>query len=329
MVKRNITILVLFALMLSLTLQGYGKEQEKPLIGVVMPVGGLGDLSFAWTAQLGVEKIKKELTNVAISTVEPSKAEMLKSSYQYYIDNKAKLIIGIGFQQENIIKEMAKKNPGTKFVIIDAFINLPNVTSITFKEEEGSFLAGCTAAMISKSGKIGFIGAMDIDLIKKFKKGYEEGAKYINPKIEIDVKYIGKDESAFSSPDKAKKIANELYDSGIDVIFGAAGGSGLGIIDSAQIKDKYCIGVDSDQDYLSPGNVVTSMMKRVDNAIFFAVDNYGKGKLKNGHIVMGLKDKGISLTEFKYSRSIVTEEKIKKIDQIKEDLIKGNLTIKL
>jgi basic membrane protein A len=294
-----------------------------------MPVGGLGDLSFSWTAQLGVEKIKKELHNVNISTVEPSKAEMLKSSYQYYIDNKAKMIIGIGFQQEKIIKEMAKKNPGIKFVIIDAFIDLPNVTSITFKEEEGSFLAGCTAAMVSKSGKIGFIGAMDIDLIKKFKKGYEEGAKYINSKIEIDVKYIGKDESAFSSPDKAKKIANDLYDNGLDVIFSAAGGSGLGVIDSAQIKDKYCIGVDSDQDYLSPGNVITSMMKRVDNAIYFAVDNYSKGKLNNGHITMGLKDGGVSLTEFKYSQSLMTQEQIKKIDQIKQDIIKGKIIIKL
>ncbi len=334
--RLKIFIFISLLLFFAVTVPGLCQDdvtQEEPvtgkkLIGVVMPVGGLGDLSFAWMAQLGIERINKELYNVEISTLEPSSIDMLKSSFQYYVDNKADLIIGIGFLQEEAIKEVAEKNPDVQFAIIDASVELPNVSSLDFREDEGSFLAGCAAAMVSKTGKVGFIGAMDIELIRKFSNGYEEGAKYINPDIIVEKNYIGEDESSFTSPDKAKEMANKMYESGIDVIFTAAGGSGLGVIDSARILDKYCIGVDSDQDYLAPGNVITSMMKRVDNAIYLFAESYTGGEYEPGkHIVLGLEEGGVSLTEFRYSQKLLTEEQFTQLEEIKKDIISGKIKI--
>ncbi len=303
-------------------------KKNKVTIGIVMPVGGSGDLSFEWTATEGLARINQEIEGVDVLTREPMKVDVLKNYYEDLISQGVKLVIGIGFFQEEALKEVAKEHPDISFAIIDASVDMPNVTSVIFREDEGSFLVGCTAAMVTKTEKIGFIGGMKNDIIEKFKKGYEEGAKYIKPDVTIEIKYIGDTEEAFSSPDLGKKIARDMYDNNIDVIFAAAGGSGLGVIETARIKNKYCIGVDADQDYIAPGNVITSMMKRVDNALFVIVRDYMDNKFKAGTMVMGLKENGVSLTEFKYSQDLLTKEDFEKLDAIKQDIIDGKIVIK-
>jgi basic membrane protein A len=303
-------------------------NKDKVTIGIVMPVGGSGDLSFEWTATEGLARINQDIEGVNILTKEPMRIDVLKNCYEDFVSQGVKLIIGIGFFQEEALKEVAMEHPDVKFVIIDASVDLPNVTSVIFREDEGSFLAGCSASMVSKTGKIGFIGGMKSDIMDKFKKGYEDGAKYIKPDITIETKYIGDSEEAFSSPDIGKKIAKDMYDNNIDVIFAAAGGSGLGVIETARIRNKYCIGVDSDQDYIAPGNVITSMMKRVDNALYTTVRDYMDNKFKAGTVVMGLKDNGVSLTEFRYTQDLLTKEQFEKLEAIKKDIIDGKIVIK-
>jgi len=326
--KIIISIVIILLLITLIPDAAFCDEKDKVTIGIVMPVGGSGDLSFEWTATEGLAKINQNIDGVNVLTKEPMKVDVLKNCYEDFISQGVKLIIVIGFFQEEVLKEVAKEHPDVSFAIIDASVDLPNVTSVIFREDEGSFLVGCSAAMVSKTGKIGFIGGMKSDIIDKFKKGYEEGAKYIKPDIDVETKYIGESEEAFSSPDLGKKIAKDMYDNDIDVIFAAAGGSGLGVIETARIKNKYCIGVDADQDYIAPGNVITSMMKRVDNALFVIVKDYMDNKFKAGTIVMGLKDNGVSLTEFKYSQDLLTTDQFKKLDTIKQDIIDGKIVIK-
>ncbi len=320
-----VTVLLLVTLISNIALCD---EKNKVAIGIVMPVGGSGDLSFEWTATEGLARINQDIDGVNVLTKEPMKVDVLKNYYEDLISQGVKLIIGIGFFQEEALKEVAKEHPDVSFAIIDASVDLPNVTSVIFREDEGSFLAGCSAAMVTKTGKLGFIGGMKSDIIDKFQKGYEEGAKYIKPDVSVEVKYIGDTEEAFSSPDLGKKIAKDMYTNDIDVIFAAAGGSGLGVIETARIKNKYCIGVDADQDYIAPGNVITSMIKRVDNALYLIVRDYMDNKLKAGTIVMGLKDNGVSLTEFKYSQDLLTKEQFEKLDAVKQDIINGKIIIK-
>lgn len=323
-----LSIVIILLLMTLISNMAFCDEKDKVTIGIVMPVGGSGDLSFEWTATEGLARINQDMEGVNILTREPMKVDLLKNCYEDFINQGVKLIIGIGFFQEEALKEVAKEHPDIRFAIIDASVDLPNVTSVIFREDEGSFLVGCCASMVSKTGKIGFIGGMKNDIIEKFQKGYEDGAKYIKSDITIETQYIGDSEEAFSSPDLGKKIAKDMYNNDIDVIFAAAGGSGLGVIETARIKNKYCIGVDADQDYIAPGNVITSMMKRVDNALYVIVSDYMDNKFKTGTLVMGLKDNGISLTEFKYSQDILTKEQFEKLDAIKQDIIDGKIVIK-
>ena len=178
------------------------------------------------------------------------------------------LIIAIGVSQMEAITKMAKKFPDKRFAVVDAPVDVPNVRALLFKEHEGSYLMGAAAAMASKTGKIGFIGGMDIPLIRRFEKGYVAGAKAINPSIQTDTHYIGVTSEAWNNPPKAKELAIEQYEDGSDVIFAAAGASNAGVFDAAEEQHKFVIGVDSNQNWVKPGLVLTSMMKRVDQAVY-------------------------------------------------------------
>ena len=166
------------------------------------------------------------------------------------------------------MEKVAKEFPATKFAIIDAVVDLPNVQSIVFKEHEGSFLVGMAAAMASKTGKVGFVGGMDIPLIRKFALGYEEGAKYVNPKIEIFQNMTGTTPAAWNDPTRGGELARSQFDRGADVVYAAAGATGLGVLQAAKDRGRLAIGVDSNQNYLYPGTMLTSMVKRVDLAVY-------------------------------------------------------------
>jgi basic membrane protein A len=225
--------------------------------------------------------------------------------------------------------EVAAANPDVTFGIVDSVVDAPNVKSLVFAEEQGSFLVGAAAALKCGCDKIGFIGGQEIDLIKKFEAGYTAGAKYVNPDIKVEVQYLGAagDNAAWGSPDKAKEIANGWYADGADIVYTAAGGSGAGTIEAAVESNAWAIGVDSDQ-YLTATpdqqkHILTSMLKRVDTSVFDTVKQFKDGTLKGGFATYDLKSDGVG-----YSTSGGYLDDVKdKLEAIKADIIAGKITV--
>ena len=201
------------------------------------------------------------------------------------------------------------------------------VASITFKEEEGSFLVGALAAMMDKTGTIGFVGADNSDLIAKFFAGYAQGARYVKPAIKVIPVTIG-GTSAFNDQASAKAKTETLIQQGADVVYHAAGASGLGVFQAVKEKNIYGIGVDSNQDGLYPGNILTSMMKYVDNAVFDEIKTTLNGKFAAKVQTYGIKEDGIGTTNFEFTKDKIGEENIKKLEQIKQDIKSGKIVVK-
>lgn len=255
-------------------------------IGMVFDVGGKGDKSFNDSAFAGLTRAAEEL-DADIKELEPNadgsnRGELMRS----LADDGYELIIGVGFAFAEDMGAIAPEYPDTSFAIIDGVVEADNVTSLLFAEEQGSFLVGAAAALKSETGKIGFVGGVEGDLIKKFQAGFEAGAKAANPDIEIDSKYIAPDGdfSGFDDAAQGKTIAAGQYEAGADVVYHAAGKSGLGVFEAAVEADALAIGVDSDQ-YLTATpeqqpHILTSMLKRVDNAVFDAIEAFSKGELE-------------------------------------------------
>ena len=202
-------------------------------------------------------------------------------------------IVGVGFTQANPVEKVAKEFPKVRFTIIDGVVKLPNVQSVLFKEHEGSFLVGMMAAMASKTGKVGFVGGMDIPLIRKFACGYEQGVKYANPKVEVIQNMTGTTPAAWNDPTRGGELAKGQFDRGVDVIYAAAGGTGIGVLQAAKDRGKLAIGVDSNQNHLHPGTMLTSMVKRVDLAVYDSFKAAMDGKWEAGISVLGLKEGGV------------------------------------
>ena len=291
----------------------------KKNIAVVYSTGGKGDKSFNDAVFHGLEKAKAEL-GIKFSEYEPKNAESeAKEALEKFAETgEYDLIIGVGFTMKESVIAAATAYPDQKFAIVDETITgLPNVTSLTFKEHEGSFLVGALAAMMSKTGTVGFIGGMENPVIQKFEAGFAQGAKYINPNIKVLTVYIG-GSNAFNDPASAK-TKTETYH--------AAGGSGAGVFQAAKEKNVYAIGVDSDQDDIVPGTILTSMMKYVDVATFNIVKDTLEGKYTNEHHEYGVKENGVGTTNFKNTKDKIGEENIKKLDQIKQDISDGKITV--
>ena len=192
------------------------------------------------------------------------------------------MVVAVGFSFATPLEAIAKEFPDTKFVIIDAVVEQPNVQSVVFKEHEGSFLVGMAAAMASKTGKVGFVGGMDIPLIRNFAHGYQQGVKHVSPDAEVFVNMTGTTPAAWNDPAKGAELAQSQFDRGADVVYAAAGGTGLGVLQAAADSGKLSIGVDSNQNYLHPGSVLTSMLKRVDVAVYNAFKDAMEGDLETG-----------------------------------------------
>jgi basic membrane protein A len=231
-------------------------------------------------------------------------------------------IVGVGFSQGSAIEKGAKDFPKQQFAIIDFVVDLPNVQSIVFKEHEGSFLVGMMAALASKTGKVGFVGGMDIPLIRKFQCGFEQGAKYANPKAEVFANMTGTTPAAWNDPSRGGELAKAQFAKGADVIFAAAGGTGIGVYQAAKDAGKLAIGVDSNQNHLQPGTMLTSMVKRVDVAVY----NAFKGT-KPGVQSLGLKEGGVDYAMDEHNAKLVSADMKKKVDAAKADIIGGKLKV--
>ena len=230
-------------------------------------------------------------------------------------------IIGIGYAVAPAIERAAKAYPKVSFAVVDSVINLPNVQSITFKEDQGAYLAGVLAALKTKTQHLGFIGGMDIPLITKFSCGYALGAQSVNPDIKITRHYIGSTAHAWSDPSKGIEVARHQFEQGADVIFAAAGGSGLGVYQAASDHGLYAIAVDSNQNNLYPGAVLSSMVKLVGRAVLEAVIEFNKGEWKNGHTAYGLKDNWVGLTRDKYNQFSYKQNLYETVERHKYSLL--------
>jgi basic membrane protein A len=239
----------------------------------------------------------------------------------------ATIIVAIGFTQASAVEKIAKQYPSLKFTIIDAVVDLPNVQSVNFREQESSFLCGMAAAMASKTGKVGFVGGMDIPLIRKFALGYVEGAHYVNPKAEVFQNMTGTTPAAWGDPTKGAELAKSQFGRGADVVFHAAGATGIGVMQAAADAGKLSIGCDSNQDYLHPGSVLTSAVKRVDVAVFQAFMNAKNGTWKPGQVVLGLAEQGIDYSYDEHNQKVLTPEMKQRLDQAKADIISGKIKV--
>ena len=288
---------------------------------VVFDMGGKFDKSFNEAAYNGIEKWKKE-TGKKYLSFEITNESQREQAIRRMAERGASPIIGIGFGQASSIEKVAKEFPKLQFAIIDMVVDLPNVQSVVFKEQEGSFLVGTIAAMASKTGKVGFVGGMDIPLIRKFECGYKQGALFANPKAEVVGNMTGTTGAAWNDPARGGELAKAQFSQGVDVVFAAAGGTGIGVYQAAKDSGKLAIGVDSNQNHLQPGTMLTSMLKRVDTAVY----NVAKGH-KAGMTVLGLKEGGVDYAVDANNAKLVTADMKKKVEAAKADIISGKIKV--
>ena len=293
---------------------------------VVFDMGGKFDKSFNEAAYSGAERFKKE-TGIAYRDFEVTAEAQREQALRNMARRGAHVVVGIGFSQATSLEKVAKEFPNIKFAIIDSVVNLPNVRSVVFKEHEGSFLVGMAAAMASKSGKVGFVGGMDIPLIRKFALGYEEGAKFVNPRVEVFQNMTGTTPAAWSDPTKGGELARSQFDRGADVVYAAAGATGLGVLQAAKDKGRLAIGVDSNQNHLHPGAVLTSMIKRVDLAVYDAFKSAKDGTWKSGVVVLGVAENGVGYSMDQHNRSLITPDMEKKLEQARADIVAGKIKV--
>ncbi|HEX4386019.1 MAG TPA: BMP family ABC transporter substrate-binding protein [Myxococcales bacterium] len=302
-------------LLLASAVAGCKKTHVPHTVGLALDVGGRGDQSFNDGALRGLEQMAAGLkytargyepipgaTSLGIPPplVLSGKAqEDYEPNLQLLVDQGSELVIAVGFMMEPAVRAVAARNPGAKFLLLDSPVLdaagkpsvLPNVRAVVFRENEGAFLTGALAGALTKTGKIAFVGGIQVPLIRKFEAGYRAGARQVNPKVEVLVAYTG----SFDDEKKGIETGQDLYGRGCDIIFHGAGLDGLGVIKSAQQAGKLVIGVDSDQSHVAPHNVLTSMVKRVDLAVYGAVKDVLAGSFTGGDVALGLKEDGVGL----------------------------------
>ncbi len=315
-------------------------DKGKIKVGIVFDIGGKNDRSFNAAAWEGVKRANQDL-EIVLRDVEPGNPTSIEPAMRAFAEKNFDLIIGIGFAQGPIMQRVAQDYPNIKFAIVDGVIldkdgkPLPNVASLVFREHEGSYLVGMIAAQKSKSGVLGFVGGMDIPLIHRFATGYEEGAKSVNPNIRVLHNYVGVTDAAWNNPGKGKELALNQIEQGADVIFTAAGNSGLGAFDAVEQygrnssgeANKFVIGVDSNQNGQRPGFVLTSMVKRVDNAVYDVVKEVKAGNFQGGFHSFGLDKDGVAYAMDENNKSLISPDVINKVEDAKKRIVAGEIKV--
>jgi len=293
---------------------------------IVFDMGGKFDKSFNQGVLDGVERFSKE-TGIKYREFEVTNETQREQAIRKMAQRGSDPIIGVGFAQAPAIEAVAKEFPKLRFTIIDGVVDLPNVQSVVFKEQEGSFLVGLLASMASKTGKVGFVGGMDIPLIRRFACGYAAGAKYANPKVEVIQNMTGTTPSAWNDPGRGAELTKGQFDRGVDVVYAAAGGTGTGVYQAAKDAGKMAIGVDSNQNYLHPGTMLTSMVKRVDVAAYNSFKTAMDGTWKPGIQDLGLADQGVDWALDENNKALITADMQAKVEQAKADIIAGKIKV--
>jgi len=309
--------------------EGEGKTKESITVGMVFDSGGRGDKSFNDSAYAGIQRAEKEF-GIIVRTVDSRKESDYEENITAMAEQGANVVFAVGFGQSNALTTVATNFAETKFAIVDAVVDQPNVRSLTFAEEQGSFLAGYAAGLISKTGKVGFVGGKNIPLIHKFEAGFSAGAQLANPKVQfLPAKYT----DSWDDTSKGKAAASVLFGQGADVVFHAAGRAGLGVFSAAKDANgsgpitKFAIGVDSNQDDVEKGIVLTSMVKRVDEAVYSTIKDAVEGKFTPGSVRYDVAANGVGLTDFANTKDIIGAENLKKLEEVTKQIKEGKFSV--
>jgi basic membrane protein A len=308
----------------ALTVGTVQAQEIKP--AVVYDMGGKFDKSFNEGVHIGAEKFKSE-AKLNYADFEVNNETQFEQAHRRFAQRGQDPIVGVGFSQTNAVEKVAREFPKTRFTLIDGIVKQPNVQSVLFKEHEGSFLVGVAAALASKSGKVGFVGGMDIPLIRRFACGYEQGVKYANPRAEVVQNMTGTTPAAWNDPGRGSELAKGQFDRGVDVIYAAAGATGIGVYHAAKDRGKFAIGVDSNQNHLHPGTMLTSMVKRVDMVAYDSFKHAKDGSWKPGVTVLGLKEGGVDWALDQYNEKLVSPEMKSKVETAKADIVAGKIVV--
>jgi basic membrane protein A len=293
---------------------------------VVYSIGEKFDGSFNEAAYRGAERFKAE-TKINYRDFVVSNEAQFEQAHRRFAQAGADPIVAVGFLQTSAVTAVAKQFPKVRFTVIDTVVDLPNVRSILFKEHEGSFLVGVAAALASKTDKLGFVGGMDIPLIRKFACGYTQGVKHAKASATVIQNMTGNTPAAWTDPGRGGELAKGQFERGVDVIFAAAGTTGLGVLQAAKDRGKLSIGVDSNQNHLHPGSVLTSMIKRVDLATYETFEAAKGGFWSAGISHLGLKERGVDWALDQHNAKLITDEIKAKVEQAKADIISGKIVV--
>lgn len=322
--KKNLYIFLGCLVFVSVFLTGCGPKETNPLdkkmkVGVMLSDAGLGDESFSDIAFSGLMKARDEL-DIVFEYKEIKDTKTYEKGLTELAEADNDLIVGMGFMVKEDLEKVAQKYPQKQFLLLDEVSELENVASITFKEYEGSYLAGVLAALATKSNIIGFIGGDDKPLIQKFYNGFQDGAKSINPSIKVLVKYAGE----FGNDKLGEKIAKDMITKKSDVLFASAGFTGVGVLKEAERQKVYAIGVDSDQYFYAEKAIISSMVKNIDVALYdFIKNNKDNKKLTSEHIELGIADQGVGLAPIRAIH--LTDKENAKLQEAKQQVINGEI----
>jgi basic membrane protein A len=294
-------------------------------VGLVLDKDGKNDHGYNADALHGVEKANKVL-KVVFEAKEAADGNGHETLIRDFAKRHFDLVIALGGARAPALKKVAAEFPAIHFAIIDAQVDTPNVRSILFEEQEGSYLVGALAALMSKTGKIGFIGGMDIPLMHRFAMGYEAGAKKAFPSIKVDTTYIGTTGEAWNNKPRARSMAKAQYATGIDIIFAAAGASNLGVFDETEAEKKFAIGV-SNQNWIKPGRILTSMRKRVDIAVFMTCQDASMGSFSAEAKHYGLANQGIDYEVDSFNEKLIPASVLARVNELQEEIIAAKIQV--
>ena len=324
---QRIINLILIVILLSGTLTGCSStekiEKDRVKIGIMLSDVGLGDQSFSDSAFAGLAKARDEL-DIIFDYREIQTVGTYEKGFTELVEAGNDIVIGLGFMVLEDLEKVAKKYPEQQFILVDSVSEMDNITSITFKEEQGSFLAGAIAGMTTKSKVVGFVGGADVPLIRKFKAGFEQGVKAVNPSATVKVAFA----NDFGNAELGGKIAAGMIDERADVLYAAAGFTGIGVLKEAQAKKKFAIGVDSDQYFFAEKAIITSMLKNVDVALYETVKEFKAEKqLSVKQIELGMNEKGVGLAPVRVIK--LTPDQEKSLRDLEGKLSRNEISIKL
>ena len=310
-------------------------------VGVVFDVGGRGDKSFNDGAYLGAERAQRDL-GAHVRFIEPGEGSDREAGLRLLAAEAMELVVGVGFIFTDDLRDLAREYPRVHFAGVDYALQVDsagnvvpppaNLAALKFREEEGSFLVGALAALVSQrlptpSKRIGFVGGMDIPLIHKFEAGYRAGVSHVCADCTVVAQYAGVTPEAFRNPGKGKELALSQYQSGVNIIFQASGSTGLGVFEAARQTGRYAIGVDADQYAEAPGHILTSMVKGVDAVVYDAIAQVKAGRFRGGVFSYGLAEGGVGYVYDQNNRALIPDDVRARVEQLRQDIIAGRITV--